>query len=229
MKKLMILIATMLTITSALAQRWNRPVIVRPTPVYPASCSYNLESRGFFANEWNFVENFTRPSCPSALDACEYAKYIRPNSHNFRCTYTNVIPSPVPTPVPDVRSCEYRIQTRRGFEPDRFTARGFNACEQAESQCLRILRIKRERGEVGRDAQCVSTSSPRPTPPRMVTAQCTVEQYFSSNSGGRPTGNRFNGTGRGRNYSSARAAACSQALQSCSNVSSGRFYCVELN
>lgn len=230
MKKLLVLLAVGLTITSAYAQRRNRPVFTRPAPVYPSQCSYDLQRKGLFDSQWLFVERITEYDCFEAQYECEHRKSLLSSYPNeYRCVFTTT-PAPVPNPPPRPRSCEYRIETRFGYEPERFTATGFNACEQAEIQCDRVLRIKRSRGQVGREATCVNTATrPTPRPPRSVTAHCTVEQYFNSNSGSRPTGNRFNATGRGRTYDAARNAACSQAFNQCSQVSSGRFYCVELN
>ncbi len=234
MKKLIIFLAAALTITSAFAQRYgynrpNRPVIVRPTPIYPASCSFDLEVRGFNANTWNFVQEFSRYSCAAAYDACEYERMVRPNSINYRCIESRVSrPNPIPVPPPTRNSCEYRIQDGRYTEADVFSASGFNACEQAESQCIRVLRIKKQRGEVSRRAICVKQSRPTP-PPRRFTAQCTAQQYFSANRGSRPTEVRFTATGSGFSYDAARNAACNEAMRQCNNVSFGRFYCVEEN
>ncbi len=221
-----------MTITSAFAQRFNnRPIFTRPTPVYPSNCSYDLEARGMFGNSWNFLQQFSAYSCAAAYDACEYERMVRPASNSLRCVPSNIT-RPTPTPAP--RSCEYRIQRRNGngnFEPEVFLGSGFNACAEAESQCERVLRIKRQRGEVGNAAICVQTSGSTPVPPpvRTVTAQCTVEQFFSSNSGSRGTGNRFFGTGVARTYGAARGQACFEAMSQCQRVSSGRFFCVELN
>ena len=226
----MIFLAAAMTISSAFAQRFNRPTFTRPTPVYPASCSYDLQAPTMFGNGWNFLQQFTRYSCAAAFDACEYERMIQPNSFSLRCVPSQVVSRPVPTPAP--RSCEYRIERRNGrYTNDIFTATGFDACEAAQNQCERVLSSLRRRGNVGKFAKCVQTSGSRPVPPptRTVTAQCTVEQFFSSNSGSRGTGNRFYGTGIARTYNAARNQACSEAMNQCQRVISGRFYCVELN
>ncbi len=229
MKKLMIFLAAAMTLTSAYAQRNHfrptRPVIVRPAPVFPANCSYDLEVRGFNANTWNFVQSFSAYSCASAYDSCEYERMVRPNSLNYRCVESR---NSRPTPPPTRNTCEYKIQDGRYTLPEVFSAAGFNACEEAESQCVRVLRIKKQRGQVSRRAFCQKQSAPTP-PPRRYTAQCTAQQYFSANRGSRPTEVRFTATGSGFSYDSARNAACSEAMRQCNNVSFGRFFCVEQN
>lgn len=231
MKKLMIFLAAAMTITSAFAQRNNfrpnRPVFVRPSPVIPASCSYDLEVQGFNANTWNFVESFSHYSCASAYDACEYERMIRPNSLSYRCVESRVS-RPTPVPPPRRNSCEFKIQDGRYTLPEAFIASGFNACEEAESQCIRVLRIKKQRGQVSRRAICQRQTSPIPAP-RRFTAQCSAQQYFSANRGNRPTEVRFTATGSGFSYAAARDAACSEAMRQCNNVSFGRFFCVEEN
>lgn len=224
--KLMILFAAALTVTSAFADRGHRRGYGHNRDTnHPVSCSYDLEinTRG---NEWRFMQEFSRYSCAAAFDACDYERMVRPNSSSYRC-----IPSySRPTPPPRTNSCVYKIQDGIFTEPEVFSASGRGACAQAEAQCARVLRIKQRRNEVSHRAVCVKKG--RSTPPRrgrIFKAQCTAQQYFSSNRGNNPTQNYFYGKGRGHSKRAAHRNACFNAMSKCQSVSVGRFYCVELN
>lgn len=196
----------------------------RPQPVSEI-CSYKLEAkyetrryrRGEVVN--TFTE-FGPRSCMLAQDACEVAKMNEYRSWNFECTkdfHTGDRPQ-------FGERCEYRIETRFGFEPEVYASVGFGACGIAQDQCERDLKVKRARGVVGPRATCVQTSNSRPTPrPRIYTASCTAAQFAGRV--GRRTGIEFTETASARSQREAEQRACEEAMNTCQRNLRGRMTC----
>lgn len=243
MKQSLIAILAFAAGLSAQARPFHRPVI---TPAVETVCVYNLEKEtetyDYNRRRWvvssEFVESFTeygRSACFMAEEACLRQK-VREEQFNYWDKFTCQKDfSSIPRPS---LACEYRIETRFGYEPEVYSARGRFACDSALEQCERDLKRKRalgpRNGGVGPRAQCVQTSANRPGPrpvPRFETASCTAAQFFISNNGNRRTNVApFTATARARSYQEARQRACSEALSQCESMSSGpRFACDVIN
>lgn len=216
-------ILTLLLATTAVttqARPIHRPVINRPViERAPEVCSFNLERKytSRDGREGDVVRTFTEfgpRSCMMAEDACEVERMSRFRSWEFQCHK-------------EFRSgpqfgerCEYRIETRFGFEPEIYSSVGFGACGTALDQCERDLKVKRARREVGPYANCVQTSASRPRPPRVVTATCRV--ILRAGRVGRDTGVDFLATASAGSYREAQDRACSEALRKCEGQARGR-------
>lgn len=203
MKNLILVAAAILMSVAANAQR---------------DCTYNLERNTF--NGFSFVQSFTRfgfDSCADAYDACEDERFNRSRYWNFRCERD--------FSAPRVKTCEFRIQTRRGFQAGRFSYTGTRPCPEARRRCQQELDYQRRWGRVGRAAECVRTSgrNPAPRPGRLVTRTCSVE--LLAGRVGRPTGNVYTGTGTARNGEEARQRACADARTQCNAVARGTMRC----
>lgn len=198
--------------------RFNRPEI------RPNTCTFNLEEESSFRNGYRFVKSFTEVggrACLYAEDACERERMSRWDSWNYRCTEDF---STRPTPT---RRCEYRIDTRFGFEPEVFSAVGPAGCDIALEQCEKTLKSKRARGIVGPRALCVQTTGsnrPGPRPPRLVSASCTVEQYNSRARVYRVI-ESYSATEQARSYEEARDRACGVAMSQCERTANFPFAC----
>jgi len=203
-------------------ERFNRPE-VRPV-MRPAACTYNLEEEKAYRTGFRFVQSFTEfggRACLFAEDACERERMSRWDSWNYRCTEDFSTRS---TPT---RRCEYRIETRRGFEPEVFSVTGPAGCGIALDQCEKTLKSKRARGTVGSRAVCVQTSSsvrPSPPPARLVSASCTVGEH-NSRARAHRVFETYTATDRARSYQEARDRACSNAMDQCQRRVQFPFYC----
>jgi len=220
MKNIILIAAALFITIAANAQRGNN-----------RTCTINLEREAYRGTGYRFVQSFTelgRFACDDARRLCQQEKSSRAFSYEYRCEedYSS---------EPRDSSCEYRIETRRGFTSERFTATGFRSCEAAEDKCEDELEYQRRWGMVGSDAVCVKTSvdtrpSPRPVPrprpaptPRLVTETCRAELLAGRI--GRPTGNVYTGQATARNYTEARQRACNEALNICNAAARGTMRC----
>ncbi len=229
------LISLLVALTSFAAQarpgRFDRRPVERPQTQI---CVFNLEKEAYTGRSgwtYQFEESFTEfgpRACFMAEEACERIKSRKRDYWNYRCEkeFTN-------GGRPQFgESCEYKIQTRRGVEPEVFTSRGFGACGLALDKCSLELRRKqnlglrnRHLGGVGPAAQCVQTSLSRPDPrPPRVTASCNASIFIEGRYRHRAY-KSFTESASGRNYSRAREKACSAVMATCRANTRGPMFC----
>jgi hypothetical protein len=215
MKNILLIAAALFITVAANAQRGPRG----------GSCTINLEREAYRGSGYRFVQSFTefgRFACEDAQQRCRNAKFDRAFSYEYRCEKDF-------STRPVVKTCEYRIETRRGFTSDRFSVSGVRPCQTAKQRCEDELSYQRRWGMVGLRATCVQTSgtsrpTPRPTPtPRLVSASCSVD--LLAGRVGRRTGNVYTSTQSARNYTEARQRACNNALAQCDRVKRGTMRC----
>lgn len=238
MKMTLLTLLIAMTSLSAQAQRYrgDRDIIFDRGPIgggYVNSCSYNLENEEYnfrlnryvYKLEQTFTE-FGRGACRDAEAECLEEKSRRFASWQYRCVKGEETRVSRPTDT-----CDFRIETRFGFEPEVYTGYGRRACVRAERECLDDLDRKRNLPRwdsewVGPRAVCVKTSraNPRPTPPpRVVTASCKAS--LKAGRVGRDTGNFFTRSASARDYTEARQRACDEALRACQSQARGRMFC----
>ncbi len=237
MKLALLTLVVAMTSLSANAQRGrDRDIIFDRGPIgggTVTSCSYHLEKEEYNWRRnmyvYKQVETMTeygRFACEDAKDACEEEKSDMFPPWQYRCVKGMETRAPRP-----VQSCDFRIETRFGFERETYSGFGRRACVRAENECLDDLARKQslprwDNDWVGPRARCVKTSrdtDPRPRPPRMVSASCTAEMMAGRV--GRPTGNRYTESASARNYQEARQRACDQALNACRSQTRGTLFC----
>lgn len=227
MKLSLITLIALVSTIAAQARPFHRPII---RPEVRDVCVVNLEREeydfGRRAYRYDFVEAFTEfgpRACEMAENACERERSRQFQSWKYRCEEDF-------TRGPSRRSCEYRIETRFGFEPEVYSASGRFACEDAFRQCEKALIAKQSLPSwdsrwVGPRATCVQTSgnNPTPRPPRVVEASCRAS--LKAGRVGRDTGNYFSAVATARDYSEARQRACNEALLKCESQIRGTMFC----
>lgn len=233
MKLALITLIVAMTSLSANAQRGrrDRDIVFDRRPIVTNSnrtCSYNLEKEEYNWRRnryvWEVVETFTeygRYACEDAENLCEDAKGFR---WNHRCVK-----------VEQVQSCEFAIETRRGLDNERYVSTGPSACFRAQRECDEDLSRRRrlpgwDSRRVGPHARCVQVTSrpnPRPRPPRMVSASCTVHVYFQTNNGPTRTSQpSVTSTASARTFQEAEQRACEAAKRECeAKQPNTRFFC----
>jgi len=197
-------------------------------------CTYNLERidgrRGYIGEIVDTVTKYGWDSCREAELVCEEERFLRRRPWNFECKEVRAH-----RPRPDFGTrCEYKIETRLGFEPESYVSVGFGSCGLALAQCERDLKYKRSlgyrNGGVGPHAKCVQVSDSRPRPrplPRLETASCTAAMFAGRM--GRRTPNEYTRSASALSYSIAREDACSEAMRECNRNVRGTMYCQVVN
>lgn len=244
MKKILLILIVAATSMAVHAQRGrHHRDFFDHTPIGGSSletvleCSFKLEKEEYNwrRNRYDYIleRTFTaegRRACDKAEQDCLDAKSDRFPSWEYRCVKGQERRVSRPQ-----KACAYSIKTLRfGMDSVKYEGFGRRACEKALNKCLDALDYRQtlprwDSDRVGPRATCekVMRRDPRPRPPRMVSASCTVNVYFQSNNGSRRTAQpSVTRTASARTHQEAMDRACDQAKRDCeANQPNTRFFC----